>query len=48
MDKFEYKVKYITNYETLMDHLNSFAKLGDQGWELVAVDDSKAYFKRKK
>jgi hypothetical protein len=47
MDKFEYRVKYISAYDVL-NRLNSFDELGKQGWELVSVDDNKAYFKRKK
>jgi hypothetical protein len=42
MRKWEYKV---VNYDPSESDIN---KLGAEGWELVAVSDSKCYFKRPK
>lgn len=41
MDKWEYKIKYITNYSQLDE-------LGQKGWELCGIDVGEIYiFKRK-
>jgi hypothetical protein len=39
MQKWEYKVIYTNSMEEIQE-------LGEQGWELVAVDNRTCYFKR--
>ncbi len=44
--RWEYSVKLVTGYPE--DSPSLFSELGEQGWELIAVSDGRAYFKRPK
>ena len=46
MQTWQYKIELVSNGSPRDDNRN-FNNLGKDGWELVAVNDGKAYFKKK-